>query len=47
MSNGWKLPEDANSDNVKADFKNGVLNIFIPRKEVPESRTKQIEIKYA
>ncbi|WP_300461449.1 Hsp20/alpha crystallin family protein [Desulfobacula sp.] len=41
------LPEDANRDDVKADFKNGVLNIIIPRMELPGSRAKQIEIKYA
>ncbi|CCK79845.1 MULTISPECIES: Hsp20/alpha crystallin family protein [Desulfobacula] len=39
------LPEDANKDNVKADFKNGVLNITIPRMEIVGSRAKQIEIK--
>jgi len=39
------LPEDANRDNIKADFKNGVLNITIPRMEIPETIAKQIKIK--
>jgi HSP20 family protein len=41
------LPEDANRDNINADFKNGVLKIVIPKTKLPESRVKQIEIKYA
>lgn len=41
------LPEDANRDKIKANFKNGVLNIAIPRMALPENKTKQIEIKYA
>lgn len=39
------LPEDADRDNIKADFKNGVLNITIPRMELPGTIAKQIEIK--
>nr|WP_281357791.1 Hsp20/alpha crystallin family protein [Desulfobacter latus] len=40
------LPEDADKDNIKADFKNGVLNITIPRKALPSgTKAKQIEIK--
>jgi HSP20 family protein len=41
------LPEDASKDEIKADFKNGVLNIEIPRLETQEGRGKQIEIKSA
>ena len=41
------LPDDANRENIKADFKNGVLNITIPRMAIPENKAKQIEIKYA
>ncbi len=40
------LPEDANRENINADFKNGVLNITIPRIALPEKKAKQIEIKY-
>ncbi len=39
------LPEDANQDDVKATFKNGLLTIKMPRKALPKSDVKQIEIK--
>lgn len=39
------LPEDANQDDIKATFKNGVLTIKMPRKALPKSDVKQIEIK--
>ena len=39
------LPEDANQDEVKATFKNGVLSIKMPRKALPKSNMKQIAIK--
>ncbi len=39
------LPEDANQDDVKATFKNGVLSIKMPRKALPKSDVKKIEIK--
>ncbi|MDE1464421.1 Hsp20/alpha crystallin family protein [Spartinivicinus poritis] len=39
------IPEDANADEIRASFKNGVLSIKLPRKELPESKTKKIEIK--
>ncbi|MAF33340.1 MAG: Hsp20/alpha crystallin family protein [Desulfobacterales bacterium] len=36
------LPVEVNSDKVKADFKDGVLKIFIPKPE--EQKTKKITI---
>jgi len=39
----FKLPADADLDNVEAKYENGVLNIFIPRKQKPEG--KKIEVK--
>ena len=39
------LPEDADQDNIKASFKNGVLTIRMPRKALSDSHVKQIEIK--
>ena len=39
----FKLPADADLDNVEAKYENGVLKIFIPRKQKPEG--KKIEVK--
>ena len=43
------LPQDAKGDDVKAKFKNGVLTVTVPRKQVekPQSETKVIEINKA
>jgi HSP20 family protein len=39
----FTLPEDADIDNIKADYRNGVLEINIPRKE-PEKTSRTISI---
>lgn len=39
------LPGDANQDNVKATFKNGILTVTMPRKALPKKDVKQIAIK--
>lgn len=39
------LPEDADQENIKATFKNGILTINIARTGLPHSEVKQIEIK--
>ncbi len=41
------LPEDADKDHIKANFKNGVLKIAIPRVKAAGRQAKQIEIKAA
>ncbi|MBW2088490.1 MAG: Hsp20/alpha crystallin family protein [Deltaproteobacteria bacterium] len=41
------LPEDADQDGVKATFKKGVLTVTLPRKALPKSNVKQIEVKSA
>ena len=41
------LPEDADQGGVKAIFKKGLLTITIPRKALPGSKVKQVEINYA
>lgn len=38
------LPEDADQDNIKAAFKNGIMTITIPRKAVQKSDVKHIEV---
>lgn len=38
------LPEDADQIDIKATFKNGVLTVTMPRKTLPETDVKQIEI---
>lgn len=39
------LPEDAVQEEIKASFKKGILAIKIPRKAVPKTEVKQVEIK--
>lgn len=41
------LPEDADQDNIDAQFKNGVLTITLPRKAVSKPKGKVIDIKHA
>jgi len=43
------LPEDIDEDAIEAKFKNGVLTITVPRKQIakPKDETKMIEIKHA
>jgi HSP20 family protein len=38
------LPSPVNKDGAKANVKNGVLEITLPKKAAPKSRTIQIEI---
>lgn len=39
----FRLPEDADGEAVKATFKEGVLTVFVPKRE--ESKPKTIEIR--
>lgn len=41
------LTEDVDQDNIQAHFKNGVLTITMPRKALPASRVKHIEVNKA
>lgn len=41
------LPEDVDRDQIKANFKNGVLTITLPRKVLPKPAVKHIEVKNA
>jgi len=38
------LPEDVDQDGISASLKNGILEISLPRKALPESERKQIPI---
>ncbi len=38
------LPSEVDASKVKADFKKGVLKIFLPKKEEAERQAKKIEI---
>jgi len=41
------LPADADTDNISAEFRNGVLEITVPRREdVASTRGRKIEIKH-
>jgi HSP20 family protein len=39
------LPEDADQEKIHAVYKNGIMEITIPRKAAPKTEAKQIEIK--
>ncbi len=41
------LPEDADHENIDAQFKNGVLTITVPRKVISKPKGKTIDIKHA
>lgn len=40
----FSLPETVDGDKVKADYKNGVLTITLPKKEVAKPKTINVEI---
>jgi HSP20 family protein len=40
----FTLPDTVDTENVRADYKNGVLSIVLPKKEVAKPRTIKVEI---
>ena len=40
----FSLPDTVEADKVKADYKNGVLTVTLPKKEVAKPRTVNVEI---
>ena len=41
----FRLPADAQADDITADFKNGVLVLTVPKSGPPKDRAKRIEIR--
>ena len=44
FARSFTLPDTLDTDKVRADYKNGVLNITLPKKEVAKPRTIKVEI---
>jgi len=40
----WKLPVDVDAASIRADYKQGILSVFVPR-ETPPTNTIDIDIK--
>ena len=40
----WKLPSDVDSTSIRADYKQGILSVFVPR-ETPANNSIEIDIK--
>ena len=45
FARSFALPDTVNPDKVKADFKNGVLTVTLPKKEVAKPRAVKVEIQ--
>lgn len=43
FSRSFRLPEDVDNENVKATFKNGILNVMMPRKALATPKRIAIE----
>ena len=41
----FAMPEYADTENIEASYKDGVLELEIPKKQVEEQKRKQIEVK--
>ena len=41
----FRLPADAQAEDIVADFKNGVLSLKVPKLGPPKDRSKRIEIR--
>ena len=40
----WKLPTDVDATSIRADYKHGILSVFVPR-ETPANNSIDIDIK--
>lgn len=43
FSRSFSLPEDVNADNIKAEFKDGILNISLPKVEQVKPKSVSID----
>ncbi len=41
----FRLPADAQADDITADFKNGVLTVKVPKVGPPRDRSKRIKVR--
>tara|TARA_Y100000034_G_scaffold98770_1_gene121111 strand:- start:1409 stop:1813 length:405 start_codon:yes stop_codon:yes gene_type:complete len=44
FSRFWKLPTDADYNTIRAEYKQGILSVFVPR-ETPATNSIRIDIK--
>jgi len=44
FSRFWKLPTDADYSTIRAEYKQGILSVFVPR-ETPDTNSITIDIK--
>ena len=44
FSRSFRLPPDADEDKVKADLKNGVLTVTVPKAKAEEKKSRQVKI---
>lgn len=45
FARSFTLPETVNAEAVKAEYKNGVLTVTLPKKELAKPRSIQVEVK--
>ena len=45
FSRSFTLPENVDSTKINAEYSQGILNIFIPKKEVKEEVQQKITVK--
>jgi HSP20 family protein len=45
FSRSFSIPENVDAENIKAESRDGVLRIHIPKKEAPQSKAKSIQVQ--